>query len=190
MPKLLADRSRENLLGLLRSTGGRELVVVGLPWDATSSFRRGATAGPDAVREATSGRLYNRFTEQGIDLTAHWKVCDHGNIKEVSDTSKVKEALARQMFDTLQGIEGLHIVAADIVEYSPRFDLERTTAFDQEVVERLWTKYGIALRAEDYYSRVPKVYDVSTMIRVSLVHYNTPEEIAVLLKGLAEIGKS
>jgi len=68
--------------------------VVGLPWDATSSYRRGAAAGPDAIREATSGRLYNRFTEQGLDLAAHWKVCDHGNIKEVSDTSKVKEALA------------------------------------------------------------------------------------------------
>jgi len=75
-------------------------------------------------------------------------------------------------------------------ERHPTFAFKMQDIPDQEVVERLWTKYGIALRAEDYYSRVPRVYDVSTMIRVSLVHYNTPEEVALLLKGLDEIGKS
>jgi len=65
-----------------------------LPWDATSSYRRGAAAGPDAIRRATSRRLYNRFTEQGLDLAALWKVCDHGNVKETSDISKLKRSLA------------------------------------------------------------------------------------------------
>jgi len=64
-----------------------------LPWDATSSYRRGAAAGPDAIRRATSRRLYNRFTEQGLDLAALWKVCDHGNIKETNDISKLKKSL-------------------------------------------------------------------------------------------------
>jgi selenocysteine lyase/cysteine desulfurase len=58
---------------------------------------------------------------------------------------------------------------------------------DQAVVEHLWTKYGIALRADNFYSRVPEVYEVPTMIRISLVHYNTPEEVERLLKGLDEL---
>ncbi len=58
---------------------------------------------------------------------------------------------------------------------------------DQRAVEHLWTKHRIALRAENFYSRVPEVYDVPTMIRISLVHYNTPEEVEMLLKGLDEL---
>jgi agmatinase len=85
---------QESFFGLMRSTAKRELVVVGLPWDATSSYRRGAATGPDAMRRATSGRLYNRFTEQGLDLAALWKVCDHGNVKETSDISKLKKRIA------------------------------------------------------------------------------------------------
>jgi len=85
---------QESFFGLTRSTAKRDLVVVGLPWDATSSYRRGAAAGPDAIRRATSRRLYNRFTEQGLDLAALWKVCDHGNVKETSDISKLKKSLA------------------------------------------------------------------------------------------------
>jgi len=85
---------QESFFGLTRSTAKRDLVVVGLPWDATSSYRRGAAAGPDAIRRATSRHLYNRFTEQGLDLAALWKVCDHGNVKETSDISKLKRSLA------------------------------------------------------------------------------------------------
>jgi len=85
---------QESFFGLTSSTAKRDLVVVGVPWDTTSSYRRGAAAGPDAIRRATSGRLYNRFTEQGLDLAALWKVCDHGNVKETSDISKLKKSLA------------------------------------------------------------------------------------------------
>jgi agmatinase len=87
-------RSRENFLGLTYGSGANNLTVVGVPWDVTSSYRRGAAAGPDAIRRATSSRLYNRFTEQGLDLGTLWKVCDHGNVKARS-VSGLKKALAK-----------------------------------------------------------------------------------------------
>jgi len=92
--KRLGIQRQESFFGLMHSTAQRVLVVVGLPWDATSSYRRGAADGPDAIRRATSWRLYNRFTEQGVDLASLWRVCDHGNIKETSDISKLKKSLA------------------------------------------------------------------------------------------------
>jgi agmatinase len=67
--------------------------MVGVPWDITSSFRRGAAAGPEAIRRAASSRVYNRFTEQGLDLGSMWKVCDHGNVK-ANSVSGLKKALA------------------------------------------------------------------------------------------------
>jgi len=84
--------SGHDFFDLHRSNGMRELVVVGMAWDVTSSYRRGAAAGPDAIRSATSGRLYNQFTEQGLDLAVHWRVCDHGNIRAKS-MSKLKQIL-------------------------------------------------------------------------------------------------
>jgi selenocysteine lyase/cysteine desulfurase len=72
-------------------------------------------------------------------------------------------------------------------ERDPTFSFKLQNMSDQAVVEHLWTKYGIALRADNFYSRVPEVYDVPTMIRISLVHYNTPGEIERLLKGLDEL---
>jgi len=91
--KRLDVSRRESFFGLTHSAGAKEFVVVGVPWDATSSYRRGAAAGPGAIRRATSSQLYNRFTEQGLDLGAVWKVCDHGNAR-ASSIPALKKALA------------------------------------------------------------------------------------------------
>jgi agmatinase len=76
----LVPKSQE-FFGLGKSVATRTMVVVGVPWDFTSSYERGTAAAPDVIRRATDGRLYNRFTEQGDDLGELWKVCDHGNVK-------------------------------------------------------------------------------------------------------------
>lgn len=77
-------RTQDSFFGLANPNAGRQLVVIGELWDATSSYRRGAAAGPDAIRAATSAKLYNNFTDQGLDLSTLWKVCDHGNIRPKS----------------------------------------------------------------------------------------------------------
>jgi selenocysteine lyase/cysteine desulfurase len=41
--------------------------------------------------------------------------------------------------------------------------------------------------AEDYYSRVPALYDAKTMARATFVHYNTKEEALKLLTALNEL---
>jgi len=61
---------------------------------------------------------------------------------------------------------------------------------DDKVVRRLWTDGGIATRAEDFYSRALESYNQQTMIRISLVHYNTLEEIGIFLKTLNKICES
>jgi selenocysteine lyase/cysteine desulfurase len=74
-------------------------------------------------------------------------------------------------------------------ERDPTFSFKLENIPDQRAVEDLWTKHHIALRSDNFYSRVPEIYDVPTMIRVSLVHYNTPEEVEMLLKGLDELDR-
>jgi agmatinase len=71
----------ESFFGLEKSASNNDLVVLGVAWDATSSYRKGAAAGPNAIRRATDWRLYNQFTEKGADLATLWRVCDHGDVR-------------------------------------------------------------------------------------------------------------
>ncbi len=77
-----------------------------------------------------------------------------------------------------------------LAERDPTFAFKVEDKPDKEVVDRLWTDGGIAARAEDFYSRVMESYNQQTMIRISLVHYNTLQEIAIFLETLNEICKS
>ena len=43
-------------------------VVLGLPFDANSSFLRGAAQAPPRIREAFNSYASNYFTEAGVDL--------------------------------------------------------------------------------------------------------------------------
>jgi selenocysteine lyase/cysteine desulfurase len=78
----------------------------------------------------------------------------------------------------------------NLEERDPTFSFKVQNVSDEELAERLWTKYGIAFLVEDFYSKVPEVYGVSTMMRTSFVHYNTAEEICILLKALNELANS
>ncbi len=69
-------------------------------------------------------------------------------------------------------------------ERDPTFSFKVDGLQQHEVVDRLWNNHGIAMRTEDFYSKVHEVYESPTMIRASFVHYNTREEALRLLKAL------
>ena len=50
-------------------TATTNMVLVGLPNDSQSSFRRGPASGPAWIRRAYDGACYNASTEMGLDLT-------------------------------------------------------------------------------------------------------------------------
>ena len=65
------------------------LVVMGIPWDISSSYRKGAVDGPLVIRRATSGNLYNSMTELGANINDVWSIFDCGDV-EISSESAVK----------------------------------------------------------------------------------------------------
>lgn len=97
-------------------------------------------------------------------------------IKGLGDMSKVK----------VYGLTDLN----RLKERDPTFAFKVKNMPDDKVVRRLWTDGGIATRAEDFYSRALESYNQQTMIRISLVHYNTLEEISIFLKTLNKICES
>jgi len=113
---------------------------------------------------------------------------------------KYEVELARAVlagFDDIKGLRDMPKVKvyglADLnrlKERDPTFAFKVENISDDKVAGRLWTEGDIATRAEDFYSRALEPYNQQTMIRISLVHYNTLEEIGVFLKTLNEICES
>jgi selenocysteine lyase/cysteine desulfurase len=74
-----------------------------------------------------------------------------------------------------------------LADRDPTFSFKVKDFSNNEVVERLWTDYDIAVRAEDFYSKVHEVYNDPTLVRASFVQYNTLEEAIRLLKALEKM---
>jgi len=71
-------------------------------------------------------------------------------------------------------------------ERDPTFSFKVRNRPDSEVVSKLWSE-GIASRSEDFYSRALETYGEKAMIRISLVHHNTMDEVAQFLKIMNEV---
>jgi len=59
----------------------RPPTLIGLPYDASSSFLRGPALAPPRIREALWSPAGNPFSEAGIDLSAQGAVGDAGDLR-------------------------------------------------------------------------------------------------------------
>ncbi len=86
--------------GLQKTFEEAEYVTLGIPWDATTTFRSGARFAPLAIREASLNIETYSF-RSGIDLE-DLKLHDHGDlhvIGEVKETLKRIELVTRDILD-------------------------------------------------------------------------------------------
>lgn len=56
------------------------IVLKGIPWDANSSFCRGASEAPNHIRKAFHSRSANYFSENGLDFEDHSFLEDRGDL--------------------------------------------------------------------------------------------------------------
>ncbi len=97
-------------------------------------------------------------------------------------------------FDDIPGLLNiLNVKVYGIIDTNRLNERDPTFAFSvdntphEEVVKRLWEEGGIAARAGNFYSYAQEVYNQLNVIRISLVHYNTIEEVRIFLKTLNAI---
>ena len=62
-----------------------QIGLIGIPFDEKSSYLRGAAAGPAAIREASTAKCYNSFTEFGLDLEKDTVMVDLGDVDTSGD---------------------------------------------------------------------------------------------------------
>lgn len=71
--------------GALAGDGKQEIVILGVPYDAMSTNRKGAAAGPGAIREASSSKSLNPCTEEGHSLREATRLTDRGDLTVPED---------------------------------------------------------------------------------------------------------
>jgi cysteine desulfurase family protein (TIGR01976 family) len=108
-----------------------------------------------------------------------------------------EQGLSKAVLEGIDDIPGLlsnpKVKVYGVTDVNRLDDRDPTFAFavegipHQEVIEYLWNEGGIATRAGNFYSYAQEVYNQLNIIRISLVHYNTIEEVRIFLKTLNAI---
>lgn len=95
-------------------------TLIGLPWDANSSFSRGAAAAPPLVRDALFSAASNMWSESLVDLGAPGRLADVGDLAlpDSADALGIIEAAVRRIVDDGGlpiGLGGDHAVTYPVV---------------------------------------------------------------------------
>lgn len=69
------------------------VALVGVPWDASSSFQRGCAEAPRRIREALHSPSSNYWSERGDDLSAPGLLHDAGDIELPDDPGEARAAI-------------------------------------------------------------------------------------------------
>ena len=75
-------------------------ALLGIPYDASSSYRRGAAAAPEEIRRALHSDASNGWSESGIQVVTPDNLGDIGDL-DVSDDSQVRETIERGIRDLI-----------------------------------------------------------------------------------------
>lgn len=71
------------------------ITLLGLPWDASSSFERGAAEAPPRIRAALHSPSANSFNERGDDISDREVMADAGDLVLPDEASEAREAIER-----------------------------------------------------------------------------------------------
>jgi arginase len=66
--------------GSIKQSQDYDVAIFGIPFDEKSCYLRGPAKGPQAIREASTGKMINPWTELGVDLEAEVTMADLGDL--------------------------------------------------------------------------------------------------------------
>lgn len=69
------------------------ITLLGIPWDGSSSFQKGAAEAPGRIREALHAPSSNTVNERGDDLLAADVLADAGDLAVPDDPAEARQAI-------------------------------------------------------------------------------------------------
>ena len=78
------------------------VTLLGVPWDASSSFQRGAAEAPAAIRRALASPSSNSFNERGDDISDPGILEDAGNLAVPEEPAAARAAIEERIGNLLR----------------------------------------------------------------------------------------
>jgi len=88
--------------GALKKSQEYEIAIIGIPFDEKSCYLRGASKGPKAIREASTGKAINPWTELGVNLEEETVLVDLEDIDVTGDFRDVFSRVEEKIFEILE----------------------------------------------------------------------------------------
>lgn len=115
--------------GSIKQTDEFEFAILGIPFDEKSSYMKGVSKGPQAIRDASTGEAINQWTESGVNLEDEANIVDLGDL-DVSGSfwdvfakteERVREILEKEAAPIVLG--GDHSLTYPIIKaFAQKFD--------------------------------------------------------------------
>ncbi len=88
--------------GSIKKSEEYDFALIGIPFDEKSCYLRGAAKGPQAIREASTSRALNPWTELGVSLEEDGVFVDLGDIDVSGDFRQVFSRIEESIFRVLE----------------------------------------------------------------------------------------
>jgi agmatinase len=84
--------------GAIKKTNNYDIAILGIPFDEKSSYLRGASLAPKAIREASTSEMINAWTELGVNLEEDINIVDLGDLVLDGSESEIFTYIEEEVF--------------------------------------------------------------------------------------------
>ncbi len=88
--------------GSIKKVQEYEFAILGIPFDGKSCYLRGAAKGPKAIREASTGKAINPWTESGVNLEDETVIADLGDLDIMGSFEEIFSRTEQRVLEILE----------------------------------------------------------------------------------------
>ena len=88
--------------GAVKENNAFDIAILGVPYDGKSSYLKGPSKGPQAIRAASTGEAINAWTELGINLEDAVTIVDLGDVDVAGNFSEISARIEEGVWEILE----------------------------------------------------------------------------------------
>ena len=88
--------------GAIKKADDYQIAILGIPFDEKSSYLKGASLGPAAIREASTSKMINPWTELGVNLQEDTVVTDLGDLTLKGSVAEIFAYIERKILEIIK----------------------------------------------------------------------------------------
>jgi len=88
--------------GAVKENNTYDIAILGIPYDGKSSYLRGPSKGPQAIRAASTGEAINAWTELGINLEDAVSIVDLGDVDVAGNFTEISARVEDRVWEILE----------------------------------------------------------------------------------------